>query len=161
MESPAVCGRHGIFRAGRTVFARHAAFRCLARQDAGIRAATALDRFLATLSFARAFAVPVVILEPVKPVAGYLVATGHLAAGAMTFVTGEVLKLTCVERLFELNRKKLLSIPAFAAGYRYWRRMMDVVESLEVWKAARRLANRAAQIVRLRWLQLKRAQASY
>jgi hypothetical protein len=39
------------------------------------------------------FAVPVVILEPVKPVAGYLVATGHLVAGAMTFVTGEVLKL--------------------------------------------------------------------
>lgn len=107
------------------------------------------------------FAVPVVILEPVKPVAGYLVASGHLAAGAMTFVTGEVLKLTCVERLFELNRKKLLSIPAFAAGYRYWRRMMDVVESLEVWKASRRLANRAAQIVRLRWLQLKRAQESY
>ena len=107
------------------------------------------------------FAVPVVILEPVKPVAGYLVATGHLVAGAMTFVTGEVLKLTCVERLFELNRKKLLSIPAFAAGYKYWRRMMDVIESLEVWKAARRFANRAAQIVRLRWLQLKRAQRSY
>jgi hypothetical protein len=107
------------------------------------------------------FAVPVVILEPVKPVAGYLVATGHLVAGATTFVTGEVLKLTCVERLFELNRKKLLSIPAFAAGYRYWRRMMDVIESLEVWKASRRLANRAAQIVRLRWLQLKRAQRSY
>jgi hypothetical protein len=107
------------------------------------------------------FAVPVIILEPVKPVAGYLVATGHLAAGAMTFVTGELLKLTCVERLFELNRQKLLSIPAFAAGYKYWRRMMDVVESLEVWKASRRLANRAAQIVRVRWLRLKRAQASY
>jgi hypothetical protein len=39
--------------------------------------------------------------------------------------------------------------------------MMDVVESLEVWKASRRLANRAAQIVRLRWLQLKRAQEAY
>jgi len=52
------------------------------------------------------FALPVVILEPVKPLAGYFVATGHLVTGAMTFVTGEVLKLTCVERLFELNRKK-------------------------------------------------------
>src|SRR3984893_2818791 len=107
------------------------------------------------------FAVPVIILEPVKPLAGYLVATGHLVAGAITFVTGELLKLTCVERLFELNRKKLLSIPAFAAGYKYWRRMMDVVESLEVWKASRRLANRATQILRLRWLHLKRAQESY
>src|ERR1700736_2035756 len=107
------------------------------------------------------FAVPVIILEPVKPLAGYLVATGHLVAGAITFVTGELLKLTCVERLFELNRKKLLSIPAFAAGYKYWRRMMDVVESLEVWKASRRLVNHAAQIVRVRWLHLKRAQESY
>jgi hypothetical protein len=106
------------------------------------------------------FALPVVILEPVKPLAGYFVATGHLVTGAMTFVTGEVLKLTCVERLFELNRKKLLSIPAFAAGYKQWRRMMDLVESLEVWKASRRLASRAAQIVRLRWLRLKRAQES-
>ncbi len=107
------------------------------------------------------FAVPVIILEPVKPLAGYLVATGHLAAAAITFVTGELLKLTCVERLFELNRKKLLSIPAFAAGYKYWRRMMDVVESLEVWKASRRLANWAAHILRLRWLHLKRGQESY
>jgi uncharacterized membrane protein len=106
------------------------------------------------------FALPVVILEPVKPLAGYFVATGHLVTGAMTFVTGEVLKLTCVERLFELNRKKLLSSPAFAAGYKQWRRMMDLVESLEVWKASRRLASRAAQIVRLRWLRLKRAEES-
>jgi hypothetical protein len=107
------------------------------------------------------FAVPVIMLEPVKPLAGYLVATGHLVAGAMTFVTGELLKLTCVERLFELNRKKLLSIPAFAFGYKHWRRMMDVIESLEIWKASRRLANRAAQTLRVRWLQLKRVQGSY
>ena len=102
-----------------------------------------------------------IILEPVKPLAGYFVATGHLVAGAITFATGELLKLTCVERLFELNRKKLLSIPAFAFGYRHWRRMMDVIESLEIWKASRRLAKRAAHIVRMRWLSLKRAQRSY
>ena len=107
------------------------------------------------------FAVPVIILEPVKPLAGYFVATGHLVAGAITFVTGELLKLTCVERLFELNRKKLLSIPAFAFGYRHWRRMMDIIESLEIWKASRRLARRAAHIVRIRWLSFKRARNSY
>src|ERR1700737_1739282 len=60
------------------------------------------------------FAVPVIILEPVKPLAGYLVATGHLVAGAITFFVGEVLKLTCVKRLFELNRTKLLSLAALA-----------------------------------------------
>ena len=107
------------------------------------------------------FAVPVIILEPAKPLAGYLAATGHVCAGAVTFVAAEVLKLSFVERLFQLNRKKLLSIPAFAAGYKYWRRMMDVVESLEVWKAARRLASNAARFMRTRWLEFKRARASH
>jgi hypothetical protein len=43
--------------------------------------------------------VPVIILEPAKPLAGYLVGTGHFAAGAITFITAEVLKLTFVEQL--------------------------------------------------------------
>jgi hypothetical protein len=103
------------------------------------------------------FAVPVILLEPAKPLAGYLMGTGHFFAGAVTFITAEVLKLTFVERLFQLNRKKLLSIPAFAWGYRYWRHMMDVVESMEVWKASRRLAENARRILRTRWFQFKHA----
>ena len=91
------------------------------------------------------FAVPVIILEPAKPLAGYLLGTGHFFAGAVTFITAEVLKLTFVEQLFQLNRAKLLSIPAFAWGYQYWRHMMDVVESMEVWKASRRLVRKGGQ----------------
>jgi hypothetical protein len=64
-------------------------------------------------------------------------------------------------KLFQLNRKKLLSIPAFATGYGYWRRMMDAIESMEVWKASRRLVNDAGRILRTRWLQFKRAKGSY
>jgi hypothetical protein len=107
------------------------------------------------------FAVPVIILEPVKPLAGYLVATGHLLSGAATLIAGEVLKLTCVERLFELNRTKLLSIPAFATAYGYWRRTMDALEAMEVWKMSRRLVDEAVRILRTRWLQFKRAKAVY
>src|SRR5712675_3104206 len=58
------------------------------------------------------FAVPVIVLEPAKPLSGYLIATGHFFAGAVVFIAAEVLKLTLVERLFLLNRNKLLSIPA-------------------------------------------------
>jgi hypothetical protein len=101
--------------------------------------------------------VPVIILEPAKPLAGYLAGTGHFGLGAITFVTAEVLKLTFVEQLFQLNRKKLLSIPAFASGYYYWRRMMDLVESMEAWKAARRLADNTAHLLRTRWLQLSQS----
>ena len=101
-------------------------------------------------------AVPVIILEPAKPLAGYLMGTGHFGAAATTFVTAEVLKLMCVEQLFQLNRRKLLSIPAFALGYQYWRQMMDLVESMEVWQASRRLVENTAHLLRTRWLQFKR-----
>src|SRR5258705_280001 len=94
------------------------------------------------------FAVPLIILEPAKPLSGYLIGTGHFFAGAVTFITAEVLKLTFVERLFQLNREKLLSIRAFAWGYQYWRRMMDAVESMEVWKTARRLGGDAQSLGR-------------
>ena len=100
------------------------------------------------------FAVPVIILEPAKPLAGYLLGTGHFFAGAVTFITAEVLKLTLVDRLFQLNRAKLLSIPAFAWGYRYWRHTMDVVESLEVWKASKRMVRSVAHLVRKQWLHV-------
>lgn len=101
------------------------------------------------------FAVPVLILEPAKPLAGYLLGTGHFFAGAVTFITAEVLKLTLVERLFLLNRQKLLSIPAFAWGYRYWRHLMDRVESMKIWRASRRLAGKTGQMFRTHWLQFK------
>src|SRR5271154_1455633 len=48
-------------------------------------------------------AVPVIILEPAKPLAGIWIANGHFSAAAITFVTAEVLKLTFVEQLFQLN----------------------------------------------------------
>jgi hypothetical protein len=107
------------------------------------------------------FAVPVIMLEPAKPLAAYLLGTGHFFAGAVIFITAEVLKLTLVDRLFQLNREKLLSIPAFAWGYRYWRHVMDIVESMELWKASRRLAANTARMFRTRWIQYKRAHGSF
>src|SRR6476620_3713805 len=101
------------------------------------------------------FAVPLIILEPAKPLSAYLLGTGHFFAGAVVFITAEVLKLTLVERLFHLNRDKLLSIPAFAWGYRYWRRMMDAIQSLEIWQASRKLLVNARNMVRARWVQFK------
>jgi len=101
------------------------------------------------------FALPVVILEPAKPLAGYLLATGHFFAGAVTFITAEVLKLTFVERLFQLNRKKLLSIPAFKWGYQRWRRIMDIVKAMEVWKASRRLVQSIADFFRAHWMHFQ------
>jgi hypothetical protein len=84
------------------------------------------------------FAVPVIVLEPVKPVAAYLVATGQGTAALTLLVVGEVLKLVIIERLFKLCRRKLLKIPAFAWGYGLWRQGVDWIVSMKAWKAARR-----------------------
>src|SRR5260370_25207350 len=63
------------------------------------------------------FSVPLIILEPVKPVAAYLAATGQMVGGALTLIIGELLKLVLVERLFSLTRDKLMKIPTFACAY--------------------------------------------
>jgi hypothetical protein len=106
------------------------------------------------------FAVPVIILEPAKPLSAYLLGSGHFFAGAVVFISAEVLKLTVVERLFHLNKEKLLSIPAFEWAYQYWRRMMDFLESLEVWKASRRIIAKAGRTLRASWHQFKLARAA-
>ena len=92
------------------------------------------------------FSVPVVILEPVKPVGAFLLAAGHVVEGALTIAAGEILKITLVERLFKLTRDRLMQIPAFAFLYRYWARFHEWVTSSEIWCWARH------QIARLKLL---------
>jgi hypothetical protein len=84
------------------------------------------------------FAVPLIILEPVKPIAAYLIATDQIAAGITVLAVGEILKLVVVERLFKLCRRKLLKIPLFARGYGRWRQGADWIISTPAWQAARR-----------------------
>src|ERR1700723_1428722 len=84
------------------------------------------------------FMVPVLILEPVKPVAAYLTATGHIAGGVTALLVGELLKLVLIERLFCISRDKLMSIAAFAWCYDRLRQAREWVESSSVWQLARR-----------------------
>jgi hypothetical protein len=101
------------------------------------------------------FAVPLIILEPVKPVAAYLAATGHVTSGLIVLVVGEILKLVLVERLFSLNRDKLLSIPVFAWAYGKYRLVMDRLESMEAWQMVRRWSRIARFSIRSTLTQFK------
>jgi len=101
------------------------------------------------------FAVPVIVLEPVKPVAAYLAATGRFMASLTVLVVGEILKLVLVERLFVLNRDKLLTIPAFAWGYGKYRLARNWQESLEAWQMVRRWSRVARLAIRGAMSQLK------
>ena len=94
------------------------------------------------------FAVPVIVLEPVKPVAVYLAGTGHFAMGATVFVGGEILKLVLVERLFVMSSHKLMLIPAFAWGYGKYRQAKDWVTSLEAWQTMLRWSRAARTAIR-------------
>jgi hypothetical protein len=86
------------------------------------------------------FSVPVIILEPIKPVAAYLVATGQFLSGVLAFIGCELLKLVLVERLFHLTRDKLMRIPAFAWVYGKFSEIKAWLQATEAWRAIRALS---------------------
>jgi hypothetical protein len=104
------------------------------------------------------FIVPVILLEPVKPVAAYLTATGHIAGGLMVLVLGELLKLLLIERLFRLSRDKLMSIPVFAWCYDKFCQGQDWVVALQAWQLTRRWSFTAKHAIQRYVLEFKTAQ---
>ena len=122
------------------------------RMFAGIRAWIVSLRPYPTLAL---FAVPIIIFEPIKPMAAYLIATGQMAMGTVTFIVGEILKLTFVDRLFKITRPKLLRIPAFAWVYGYWQSVMNSIKASRVWRAASRELTKIKHLLRNFFLRLK------
>ena len=86
------------------------------------------------------FSLPVIVLEPIKPIAAYLAATGQFLSGALAFIFGELLKLILVERLFSLTREKLMKIPAFARLYGWYSQAMARLKATEAWRTSESLA---------------------
>src|SRR5665213_3163702 len=84
------------------------------------------------------FVVPLIVLEPAKPIAAYLVGTGHAMLGLAMLAIAEILKLVFIERLFSVSRDKLLSIPAFAWGYGKYSAAKACLTSLDAWQVAMR-----------------------
>ena len=82
--------------------------------------------------------VPLAILEPVKPVAFYLTAKGHVLSGGAVLVLGEIIKVTLVGQVIEIAKPKLMSFRWFAWAYGHWEAVMDRLRSIEAWQAVRR-----------------------
>jgi TRAP transporter TAXI family solute receptor len=101
------------------------------------------------------FLVPLIILEPVKPVAAYLAAKGHFARSLTVLVIGEILKITIVERLFHIGRDKLMTIPAFAWAYNYVMRWYAWLEALPAWQAVRRHVRAVKAQARAAWMRMR------
>ena len=94
------------------------------------------------------FVVPVLVLEPAKPFAAYLTATGHVVSGLMVLGVAELLKLALIERLFRISRDKLMSIRGFAWGYGKFQQARSSIESISAWRHARRVALIAKRTIR-------------
>jgi hypothetical protein len=107
------------------------------------------------------FAVPVILLEPVKPAATYLMATGSVSVGMFVLIAGELLKLVIIERLFKLCRSKLLKIPVFAWGYRHWCNGVNWIVSFRAWQAARRGILLAKGRIRKHFAEIKMSVIGY
>jgi len=93
------------------------------------------------------FSVPVITLEPVKPVAAYLAATGQIVSSVLTLIVGELLKLVLVERLFSLTRDKLMKIPAFAWACGKFRQAKAWLEATEAWRTIRSVSQTVRRYV--------------
>jgi hypothetical protein len=81
------------------------------------------------------FAVPLVVLEPIKPVGLYLIASGKVVDGVVLIAVGEIAKITIVERIFHAGRDKLMTIPAFLWCYERVMAFRAYLETLAVWQA--------------------------
>jgi len=88
--------------------------------------------------------IPVALLEPLKPVAFYLMAKRHhVFAGTLLLAMTEVVKIVMVERLFHLSRPKLMTIRAFAVVYNFTEGWLKYLEALPPWQLALRLVAQA------------------
>ena len=101
------------------------------------------------------FLVPLIILEPVKPVAAILLKRGHYAQSMAVLVIGEILKVTIVERLFHVGKPKLMTIPAFARIYNYLMAWYAWFEALPPWQAVLRNVRAIKAQARGVWLRVR------
>lgn len=70
-------------------------------------------------------AVPVAVVEPLKLAAVVVAGNGHWITGAVVVACAYALSLLVVERLFKIVKPKLLTLPWFAAIWKWYVAIRD------------------------------------
>jgi hypothetical protein len=83
------------------------------------------------------FLVPVALLEPVKPLGLYLIARDRRVLGLCILVAGELVKVTLLDRVFQMTKPKLMTFRWFAWCYVQWTAIMERIRSHPVWRQIR------------------------
>jgi hypothetical protein len=89
-------------------------------------------------------AVPLAIVEPLKLVALFVVGGGHFIAGVLVMICAYAGSLFITERLFVVLKPKLLTLPWFAFGWRWFVTARDKLFSWlrRTWTRVRRNGHR-------------------
>jgi hypothetical protein len=112
----------------------------LSRKIANLKVFKFIESWIASLgpySTLALFVVPLVLLEPIKPLSAYFVASGHIIFGVLVLIIGEVLKVTIVERIFHIGRDKLMTIKAFAWIYNFAFGWLTWLQALPAWQSVK------------------------
>jgi hypothetical protein len=101
------------------------------------------------------FAVPALLLLPVKLAALWLIHQGRTALGLAIIVAAKVIGTAIVARLFTLTQPALMRLGWFARWYTRWTAWKDhllaQVRASAAWRLARLLKRRAGRLL-ARWL---------
>ena len=101
------------------------------------------------------FGLPTLLLLPVKLLALWSIANGHVVMGATVVIAAKLVGTAIVARLFRLTQPALLQLAWFAALYRRWMGWKAVwlarLRASAPWRTARVLRRRAMR----RWRKLK------
>jgi hypothetical protein len=107
------------------------------------------------------FALPSVLLMPLKFLALFLIAKGQLVLAGLLFAGAKVVATALVARLFMLTRPALMRIAWFAWGYNRfmpWKEALEAyVRSSYVWRVGRVLKARAKRAAAAQWQRLRPA----
>jgi hypothetical protein len=120
-----------------------AALRPFLKRFSDLRLFQLLARWIASLgpyTTLGIFLIPLILFEPVKPLGGYLIATGHILNGVLILALGEVLKIVVLERLFHVAKPKLMSIELFSTAYMHLMDWWNWMRALPPWRAVQRAA---------------------
>jgi hypothetical protein len=101
------------------------------------------------------FALPTLLLLPLKFVALFLIANGQVVSATLLFVAAKVVATALVARLFMLTQPALMQIGWFAWGYDTimpWKQALtDRVHASWAWRAGRIVKERARRAVVAQW----------
>jgi membrane-bound ClpP family serine protease len=88
------------------------------------------------------FAIPFIIVEPIKVFSLFWIGLGHFVSGTLLLVASYVISLLIVERLFNATSAQLLSIPWFRWSYEQVMRLkawaLEQLEATWIWRRTQR-----------------------